>query len=119
MELRQLEYFYNVAKLKNVTRAAEKLNVAQPSVTASIKKLENELNTQLFIREHKQMKMTEEGKLFFVKAEDILSRIDDTLAEIKDMTRDRKGTLRIGIPPMIGTYLFPKVFVNFLTSIPI
>ncbi len=34
------------------------------------------------------------------------------------MTRDRKGTLRIGIPPMIGTYLFPKVFVNFFDEYP-
>ncbi len=118
MNCDNLNIFIMWLKLKNVTRAAEKLNVAQPSVTASIKKLENELNTQLFIREHKQMKMTEEGKLFFVKAEDILSRIDDTLAEIKDMTRDRKGTLRIGIPPMIGTYLFPKVFVNFFDEYP-
>jgi len=118
MELRQLEYFYNVAKLKNVTRAAEMLNVAQPSVTASIKKLEKELNTQLFIREHKQMKLTEEGQVFFLKAEDILFRIDDTLAEIKDMATERKGTLRIGIPPMIGTYLFPKVFVDFFKEYP-
>lgn len=118
MELRQIQYFCQVAKLQNVTKAAEQLRVAQPSVTASIKKLEAELGFQLFDRSRRQMILTDEGRVFFMRGEEILEKVEDTLKEMEDLKTYQGGSLRIGIPPMIGTYLFPHVFVNFSKSYP-
>ena len=61
MELRQLEYFQMASRLKNITRAAERLRVSQPNITVAIKKLENELGIQLFDRSQKQLALTPEG----------------------------------------------------------
>lgn len=118
MELKQIQYFYYVAKFQNVTRAAEKVLVAQPSVTAAVKKLEEELGLQLFDRSRRRMLLTDEGQVFFKRAEEILYQIEDVLKEMEDLKSRTHGSLRIGIPPMIGTYLFPHVFVNFSDAYP-
>ena len=80
MELRQLQYFQMVSKLNSITRAAELLHVSQPSVTVAIQKLEEELGVQLLDRGQKQLSLTVEGQVFFVKIEDILNRLEDTVA---------------------------------------
>lgn len=54
MELRQLEYFAAVARLKNYTRAADEMYVSQPTISVSIQKLEEELGTKLIIRDNKK-----------------------------------------------------------------
>ena len=64
MELRQLEYFQMVARYRNITRAATHLNVSQPNITVSIKKLENELGVTLFDRGQKHLTLTPEGERF-------------------------------------------------------
>ena len=64
MELRQLEYFQMASRLKNITRAAERLRVSQPNITVAIKKLEGELGIQLFDRSQKQLSLTPEGAVF-------------------------------------------------------
>lgn len=113
MELRQLEYFQMVCKLKNITRAAEKLHVSQPSITNSIKNLENELGVNLLDRSNKQICITNEGEIFLKRIDDILKLVDNTTSEMKDYGKKKKGLLRIGVPPMIGTFLFPRIFVEF------
>lgn len=113
MELRQLEYFQTVCRFNNITRAAENLHVSQPSVTNAIKKLEAELGITLFDRNKKQISLTIEGKVFLERVNDILRRVEDAVIEMNDYKYLKKGTLKIGIPPMIGTYLFPHIFVNF------
>lgn len=113
MELRQLEYFQTVCHFNNITRAAERLHVSQPSITNSIQKLEAELDITLFDRSKKQISLTSEGKVFLERVNDILRRVDDAVTEMRDYKHLKKGNLKIGIPPMIGTYLFPHIFVNF------
>ncbi len=113
MELRQLEYFQMVCHFNNITRAAERLHVSQPSITNSIHKLEAELGITLFDRSKKQIRLTSEGKVFLERVDDILRRVDDAVTEMKDYSNLKRGSLKIGIPPMIGTYLFPHIFVNF------
>ena len=113
MELRQLEYFQMVCSLNNITRAAERLHVSQPSITNAIKKLEAELGITLFDRRKKQISLTAEGRVFLSRVDDILKRVEDAVTEMQDYKELKKGNLKIGIPPMIGTYLFPHIFVNF------
>lgn len=113
MELRQLEYFQMASRLKNITRAAERLNVSQPNITVAIKKLESELGIQLFDRSQKQLALTPEGTIFLNRIELALRNIQDAVLEVNDYKQLQKGTIKIGIPSMIGAYLFPKIFSSF------
>ena len=113
MELRQLEYFQMASRLKNITRAAERLRVSQPNITVAIKKLEGELGIQLFDRSQKQLSLTPEGAVFLGRVEIALRNIQDAVLEVNDYKQLQKGTIKIGIPPMMGAYLFPKIFSSF------
>ncbi|MGM9539452.1 LysR family transcriptional regulator [Anaerovibrio sp.] len=113
MELRQLEYFQMASRLKNITRAAERLNVSQPNITVAIKKLESELGIKLFDRSQKQLSLTPEGNIFLNRIELALRSIQDAVLEVNDYKQLQKGTIKIGIPSMIGAYLFPKIFSSF------
>ncbi|NMD98026.1 LysR family transcriptional regulator [Selenomonas bovis] len=113
MELRQLEYFQMASRLRNITRAAERLRVSQPNITVAIKKLEAELGIQLFDRSQKQLALTPEGAVFLNRIELALRNIQDAVLEVNDYKQLQKGTIKIGIPPMMGAYLFPKIFSSF------
>lgn len=113
MELRQLEYFQMASRLKNITRAAQRLRVSQPNITVAIKKLEAELGIQLLDRSQKRLNLTPEGKVFLKRIEIALRNIEDAVLEVDDYKQLKKGTIKIGIPPMMGAYLFPKVFSGF------
>lgn len=113
MELKQLEYFQMTSRLKNITRAAKRLSVSQPNITVAIKKLEAELGIQLFERSQKQLSLTPEGAVFLNRIELALRNIQDAVLEVNDYKQLQKGTIKIGIPSMIGAYLFPKIFSGF------
>lgn len=113
MELRQLEYFQTASHLRNITRAARLLKVSQPNITVAIKKLEAELGILLFDRSQKQLTLTPEGAVFLKRIEVALRTIEDAILEVDDYKQLQKGTIKIGIPPMMGAYLFPKVFSGF------
>ena len=113
MELRQLEYFQMASRLRNITRAAERLRVSQPNITVAIKKLEAELGIQLFDRSQKQLSLTPEGTVFLNRIELALRNIQDAVLEVNDYKQLQKGVIKIGIPPMMGAYLFPKIFSSF------
>ncbi len=113
MELRQLEYFRMTAKLKNLTRAATQLGVSQPNITVAIQKLESSLGLRLFDRSQKQVLLTAEGDIFLQRIEPALDILHDALRELEDYKNLSKGNIRIGIPPMIGAYLFPRICSDF------
>ncbi len=113
MELRQLQYFQMVCQLNNITEAAKKLYVTQPSITNSIKNLEKELSTVLLDRSKKQLSPTTAGKIFLKRVDEILRQVDNATSEMKDYQNLKNDILTIGIPPMIGTIIFSKVFIDF------
>nr|WP_092071311.1 LysR substrate-binding domain-containing protein [Dendrosporobacter quercicolus]NSL49397.1 LysR family transcriptional regulator [Dendrosporobacter quercicolus DSM 1736]SDM24688.1 DNA-binding transcriptional regulator, LysR family [Dendrosporobacter quercicolus] len=113
MEIRQLQYFQMACQLKSITKAAERLHVSQPSVSMAIQKLEEELGVLLLDRRQKQITLTGEGEVFLQRIRDVLSRLQDIAVEMNDYKRLQKGTIRIGIPPMIGTFLFPHIYAEF------
>ena len=102
-----------VGKLKSFTRAAEQLHIAQPSITQAIHKLEEELTTQLFDRSKKKITLTPEGQIFLARMEKLLLDFDQAIEELKDFRNLQKGTIKVGIPPMIVSYLFPDIFSCF------
>ncbi|WP_338469392.1 LysR family transcriptional regulator [Niallia sp. XMNu-256] len=96
MDTSQLETFLAIIEYKNYSRAAESLNVTQPTVTARIKNLENELNCKLFNREGKYVTLTNEGKVFVEYATSILTYMNHSK---EAATATQKPNLKIGISP--------------------
>ena len=76
MELQQLRYFAIAAKYQHITRAANELHVAQPAVSGTIKRLENELGVSLFEKNGRNIALTREGELFYGKIKKILNELD-------------------------------------------
>ena len=85
MEIRVLRYFLEACRLGSITKAAEKLNVTQPTMSRQIKDLEWELGEKLFERTNYSIRLTPAGELLRERAEDILSMADKTLADFKTL----------------------------------
>lgn len=96
MEIRVLEYFLAVARCSNMTRAAQNLNVSQPTLSKQIKALENELNVKLFRRTADGMALTQEGLLLKKRVEDILSMVTKTIGEFESLKDPIGGDVYIG-----------------------
>lgn len=88
MELRVLRYFLESCRLGSITKAAEKMNVTQPTMSRQIKDLEYELGEKLFERSNYLIKLTKAGELLRDRAEDILSMADKTVDDFKAIKTD-------------------------------
>ncbi|VBB09287.1 transcription regulator hth lysr [Lucifera butyrica] len=98
MDIKRLQYFLTVAEERQITKAAERLHMAQPPLSKQLKLLENELGISLFKRGgSRKIKLTEAGHLLQNRAEQILSLVAQTEKEINDLVKGNKGTLTIGI----------------------
>lgn len=96
MELRVLRYFLEVAREGNVTRAAERLHISQPTISRQLKDLEAELGKKLFVRGSSSVRLTDEGMLLRRRAEDILDMVDKTAGEFKALGEIVGGEIHIG-----------------------
>lgn len=109
-DLNLYKIFYTVCKCKNISKAAELLFVSQPAVSKSIKTLEENLKTTLFIRSSKGVSLTPEGKLFFSYINEGLGEFlkgENILEKIKNK---EVGNIKIGVSTTIGrNYLIPKL----------
>lgn len=109
MEIRVLRYFLETAREGNMTRAAERLFISQPTMSKQLKELEEELGTKLFIRSNYSIRLTEAGMLLRERAEDILSLVDKTEAEFKSLEEISSGDLYVGAPESEAMGLFAEV----------
>ncbi len=96
MEIRELRYFLAVAREENITRAAESLHIAQPSLSKQIMELEKELGKQLLIRGKKKITLTEAGVLLRKRAEEIIGLVEKTEHEIRYDPEEMMGDIYIG-----------------------
>jgi LysR family transcriptional regulator, transcription activator of glutamate synthase operon len=113
MELRQLEYFIEVAKREHVTEAAESLHVAQSSVSRQIFNLESELGVDLFIREGRRVKLTPIGKLFLERIKPAMNIMEQAKSEVKEFLDPKQGTVRIAFPISMAAYTIPNIIHAF------
>lgn len=97
MELYQINTFVIVAEEGHLTRAAERLHASQPTVSAHIKSLEEELETRLFIRTPKGMQLTEAGERLHRRAEDVLKSVQRLKMEARSMSGELVGDLSMGL----------------------
>jgi DNA-binding transcriptional LysR family regulator len=99
MELRHLRYFVAVAEALSFTKGAEKLRIAQPSLTRQIKDLESELEVTLLNRTKKQVTLTKEGEAFFAGAKRLLNYSAEIVDAVRDVHRRAKSSINIGYLP--------------------
>lgn len=114
MESLELRIFREVARTKNISRAAENMGYVQSNITAHIKKLESELNTTLLIRHNKGVTLTEDGERLLQCAEQIISLLDMTL---NTFHRDIRH-LKIGATQTIAGYLLPQCLIEYQNRFP-
>lgn len=118
MEIRQLEYFEAVSRLNSFTKAAKEHHVAQPSITVSVRKLEEELGISLFERSNNRIKLTLQGQLFLERAQAILVEVKEAQQLVKDIRQNKKQHLRLGIPPFLGSWILPIIFTHYVKQHP-
>ncbi|WP_318510794.1 LysR family transcriptional regulator [Photobacterium leiognathi] len=118
MDSRQLSYFLVLAETKNFTRAAEKLHIAQPALSMTIKKLEQQLGLCLFSRNDRKVELTDEGKVLLPHAKNIIQQIKDAQTAMSELRGLEKGEVRVGIPSMLGSYFFPEIIMGFKNQYP-
>ncbi|MEN2667511.1 LysR family transcriptional regulator [Listeria aquatica] len=87
MEIRLLRYFLTVAEERNVSRAARALRITQPTLSRQLKEFESSLGTELFVRQNKELVLTEAGLLLKSRAEEILELTERTEQEFQDQKK--------------------------------
>jgi DNA-binding transcriptional LysR family regulator len=113
VELRHLEYFVAVAEEQHFTRAAERMRVAQSGLSASIRSLERELGSPLFVRSTRRVEMTEAGRALLVEARRTLASADaarQAVAAVKGLLR---GTLAVGAEQCLGVVDVARLLADF------
>jgi DNA-binding transcriptional LysR family regulator len=109
VELTPLRYFRAIAQAGHMTRAAEKLGVTQPALSAMLKKLEREVGTDLVVRTGRGVELSEAGRVFLTHADDSVRSADQAVASVRQLLGLERGTLRLGGGATAITYLLPPV----------
>ena len=117
MKLSQLRYFSASCHAGTISKAAEELHISQPSITASIKALEDELGVALLHRSNRAVSPTPDGERFLLRCDTILQEVDNLAQEFAEISKSHR-TIHVGIPPMIGSILFPEIFHSFRVKHP-
>ncbi|KJY47752.1 LysR family transcriptional regulator, partial [Streptomyces sp. NRRL S-444] len=118
MQFQQLLYFVAVAETRHFTRAAERVHVAQPSLSQQIKALERELGAELFSRARGNIALTDAGEALLPLARRILADADTARLEVQELAQLRRGRVRLGATPSVCTGLLPHVLRAFHTAHP-
>jgi DNA-binding transcriptional LysR family regulator len=118
MRTEQLEAFVEVARLGSVSRAAEALYATQPTLTARLKGLEQELDAQLFVRSQRGMRLSDAGRAFLPYAERTLDTVSSGRRLLAELARGEAGQLALGAAPAVSTYVLPRILTRFRRTHP-
>ena len=118
MLFKQLECFLEVARLGSMSRAAEEMFLTQPSLTARLKALEQEVGGALFVRTKYGMRLTEAGREFLPYAERCISTIESGKQHLKELREGTTGHLKLGALPRVSTYTLPTFLEEFSSVYP-
>ena len=113
MNITQLKYFQAVAAYHTVSLAAQHLYISQPSISNAIKALEKEFAVNLFYRRYNGMFLTPEGTKLYNATQELLSRYDEVEHMMHHLGKNTRQ-LRLGIPPMISSFIFADIYKNFV-----
>jgi LysR family transcriptional regulator, nitrogen assimilation regulatory protein len=108
-DFKRLGYFVQIAELGSLTRTAERLRIAQPSLSRQMRLLEEELGVTLFTRGHRGMQLTEVGEALRDRIAGPLRQIGHALYEIRSLPTEVSGSVIIGLPPTFVPILAPRL----------
>lgn len=116
MEINQLQYFKKIAELENMSHAAIELDISQPSLSRSLKSLEDELGVLLFTRNGKKLTLNENGRQLLFYTNQILSLVDDIhrTFSLKSMA----NTQSLHVAMLYSNTVLPNLIVNFCNAYP-
>lgn len=118
MDFRQLQYLTAVAEHRNVTKAAESLYISQSALSHYIRKTEEELGVQLFDRSTVPISLTYAGQCYIESARRILLENERLMKELREITENMTGVLRIGISRDRASYMMPRLLKEFRNRYP-
>ena len=115
MELLQLQYFLLLAKEQHVTKTAELLHISQPSLSATIKKLEEELDAPLFVRKGRNIALSPYGEVFQSYVEEVFLALKNGKATLSKMKNQEDSVLNLGL---LSPYVWNELFLLFSDQYP-
>ena len=118
MDLNLYRIFLEVAKTGSISKAASSLFVSQPSISYSIKMLEEELKCKLFNRTAKGTELTIDGEKLLFYVEGAFNMINAGCKTVKDSENMISGEIRVGVPTHIGIFLLSKYIQKFIEKYP-
>lgn len=113
MDIRELRYFVQIARIGSVSGAAARLNIAQPALSRQLKKLEDELGTRLLVRHGRGVELTEAGAQLLGEAEGLIEHFSRTLEKMRGGDAPFAGQVVLGVPPTAGLRLVPMIYRRF------
>lgn len=118
MELHQLRYVIAVAEEGSFTRAADRLYLAQPSLSVQVRKLEQELGTRLFNRLGRGVALTSAGEAFLPHARRALFEVEQAREQVEAVLGLKLGRVALGVLPSVGSALLPDILAAFKARYP-
>ncbi|MGO5051735.1 selenium metabolism-associated LysR family transcriptional regulator [Lachnospiraceae bacterium LCP25S3_G4] len=118
MYINQLETFIHVAKYKSFSQAARILFLSQPTISAHIKSLENELGVQLFIRSTKDIELSEAGTIFYPCAIQMIATRDSATSQLQKYSERANLTLKVAASTVPSQYILPSILSKVATVYP-
>lgn len=119
MDIKALRYFLMVANEGTISKAADKLFIAQPPLSRQIQKLEQELGVTLFERGKRQIRLTDEGQFLKQRAEEIITLVEKTESQLEMFAEDTNGMISIGVTDSCGASLIPDLIEKFHRKYPL
>lgn len=118
MDIKHLKYFVHIVDAGGFSEAARKLYVSQPNLSKAVRNLEEHLDTKLFYMEGNRAKLTEEGKNLYRLSQVAIEQYDNVFDEMLHLKQNARGTVNLGIPPIIGTCVLPAMLSAFYQKYP-
>lgn len=116
MDLSQLRYLLAIAQAGSFSAAAKRLHVSQPTLSIAIQKLEEELGSTLFLRDHRGVSLTSTGEALRAHAEQAVTLLDEATIAIRDLERSFEGSFILGCHESLGAYFLPRFLSAFLQA---
>ncbi|MDO5715091.1 MAG: LysR family transcriptional regulator [Tissierellia bacterium] len=113
-----LKYIKTIAETKNISQAAKKLYISQPSLSRSLQRIEHDLGVILFNRTQNGMILTEAGELFYHCAINMLNILDNFKTDISFLNNLTTGKVRLGTTNFLGTAILPEIIYDYHRQYP-
>lgn len=118
MNLRDLEYIVAVADCLNFSEAAQQCHVSQPTLSAQIKKLEEEIGSAIFERSNKRVMATDAGEAIIARARRVIAEVDGIRETARLACDPLSGKFRLGAFPTLASYVFPRMVEEIMATMP-